>query len=280
MSGEAAALQSVQHWMHDAIAFPRRAGRDEIDRLLASSPGLSAAEGLAVYQRGYFQRIASCMREQFPATGHALGAPLFDDFVADYLRERPPESHTLYDLGRRFPSWLEETRPDRDAPPEKRETWADFMVDLARFERAVFAMFDAPGHEGKPFARAATPDERLRLQPCFALGAYDFPVPAYYHAVRLDQPAPLPPARQSFAALVRSDYVTRTIPLSAPHYRFLEAMTEGGGVEDGIAAVARHLALAPDEVRRSWRAADGGRQRWIDWHFFIDAAEAQDGQGG
>ncbi len=267
MSIDAAALPAVQRWIQDALIFPGRVERAEIGRLLAGSGRLAGADGLAIYQRGYFLRIASCMREQFPALCHALGEELFNDFVADYIRAHPPESHTLYDLGRRFPAFLDEGRPDRDLPPGERETWIDFMVDLARFERQVFAMFDAPGHEGKAFADATTPDELLRLQPCFALGAYRFPVFAYYHAVRLGQPAPLPPAEESFAALVRADYVTRTIPLSEPHHVFLRAMADGGGVEDGILAVARHLAATPDEIRRSWRAAH--RQRWIDWHFFI-----------
>ena len=270
MSGEAA-LPSVQRWLHDALVFPRRVERGETGRLLVESGRLAGADGLAIYQRGYFLRIARCMREQFPALCHALGEALFDDFVADYIRERPPQSHTLYDLGRRFPGWLEDSRPDRE---RERERWIDFMVDLARFEREVFAMFDAPGHEGKPFADAATPDKRLRLQPCFALGAYRFPVAAYYHAVRLGQPAPLPPALPSFAALVRTDYVTRTIPLDEPHFLFLKAMADGGGVADGIAAAARHLAAAPDEVGRSWRATQ--RQRWLDWGFFVAGSARAD----
>jgi hypothetical protein len=269
VNGDPEALRSVQRWMQDALVFPRRVARGEVDTMLASSARLTGAGGLAIYQHGYFLRIASCMREQFPALCHALGEPLFNDFVADYVREQPPESHTLYDLGRRFPAFLEESRPDWDLSPGERETWIDFMTDLARFERQVFAMFDAPGHEGKAFADSATPDCRLRLQPCFALGAYRFPVPAYYHAVRLGRPAPLPPARESFVALVRTDYVTRTIALSEPHYLFLKAMVDGGGVEDGIDAVARHLTMRPDGVRRSWRVAQGDRQRWIDWRFFI-----------
>jgi hypothetical protein len=271
MSEAAADLASLQRWMHQALAFPRRAKADEIERVLQGSHRLGGAEGLAVYQRGYFLRIASCLREQFPALCHALGQPLFDDFVADYIRDRPPESHTLYDLGRRFPDWLEDHRPDRESPPEQREAWADFMVDLARFERQAFALFDAPGHEGKRFADAATPEHRLRLQPCFALGAYRFPVAAFYHALRLKQPAPLPPAQASFAAMVRSDYVTRTVQLSEPDFVFLTAMAEGGGVAGGIDAVARHLATAPDEVARSWRARGGPRQCWTEWHFFVDS---------
>jgi putative DNA-binding protein len=270
VSGEAAALESAQRWMHDALVFPRLVARGEVARMLESSPLLSGADGLGIYQRGYLLRIAACMREQFPALCHALGAPLFDDFVADYVRDLPPRSHSLYDLGRRFPAWLGESRPDRDRPADAREIWIDFMVDLARFERQLFAMFDAPGHEGKPFAAAATPDRRLRLQPCFDLGAYRFPVPFYYHAVRRGRTAPLPPAEASFVALVRSDYVTRTIPLREEDYVFLRAMADGGDVAAGIDAAARHLGIVPDLVRRGWRAAR--RQRWIDWHFFIAGA--------
>ena len=269
MSDGPATLASTQQWMLDALIFPRRVAREAIEGQLASFSGLSGAEGLAIYQRGYFLRIASCMREQFPALCHALGEPLFNDFVAEYIREHPPASHTLYDLGRRFPAFLDESRPDRDQPPESRELWIDFMVDLARFERQMFAMFDAPGHEGKSFAEPDTPDARLRLQPAFALGAYRFPVAAYYHAVRQKQPATLPPARASFAALVRTEYTTRTILLGEPDYLFLKAMTDGGGVEHGIELVARHLMVAPDEVRRSWISAGGTRQRWIDCGFFI-----------
>lgn len=261
-------LQSVQRWMHEALVFPRRVDGDRRDALLRASPGLTGAQGLAIYQRGYFLRIANCMRDQFPALCHALGEPLFDDFVADYIRDKPPESHTLYDLGRRFPAWLGENRPDRDRPPERRESWIDFMIDLARFERQVFAMFDAPGHEGRPFAGADTPDDRLRLQPCFDLGAYGFPVAAYYHEVRRKEPATLPSAGRSFAALVRTDYVTRTIPLTEPQYLFLEAMAAGARVDGAAEAVARALGTTAEEVADTWRTS-GQRRRWIDWGFFI-----------
>jgi hypothetical protein len=271
MTGTATDLETVQLWMQDALIFPRRAERSETDRLLASSPRLTAAEGLAIYQRGFLLRIAGCMREQFPALCHALGAPLFDDFVADYVRDLPPESHTLYDLGRRFPHWLDSSRPDRDSPAAGRETWIDFMVDLADFERRVFTLFDAPGHEGEPFATADTPDADLRLQPAFALGAWRYPVAEYYHAVRRGEDPPLPAAAPTFAALVRTDYVTRTIPLGEPHFLFLKPMADGGSVDNAIEAVAGQLAIAPDEVRRSWRD-QGARQRWIDWGFFIGGA--------
>ncbi|HYW16518.1 MAG TPA: DNA-binding domain-containing protein [Allosphingosinicella sp.] len=261
-------LHSIQRWMHDALLFPGKVDGGTRESLLQASPNLPAEAGLAIYQRGYFLRIASCMREQFPALRHALGEPLFDDFVADYIRDRPPESHSLYDLGRRFADWIGERRPDRELPAARRKPWIDFMIDLARFERQAFVLFDAPGHEGKAFAGADTADDRLRLQPCFDLGAFDFPVAAYYHSVRREEPSPLPPAGRSFAALVRTDYVTRTVPLGEAQYLFLEAMAAGGGVEAGAEAAARRLGATAGSVLRSWHSS-GDRQRWLDWGFFI-----------
>lgn len=259
-------LAAAQHWMRQALVRPHRAGN--ASAWLSGGGRLDAVAGLAVYQRGYVLRLANCMREQFPALCHALGQSLFDDFVAGYIERHPPESHTLYDLGRRFPDDLEDTRPDADQPPEGREGWIDFMIDLARFERAVFVLFDAPGHEGRPFADAGTPDDALRLQPAFTLGAYRYPVAAYYHAVRQREAAPLPSAAPSFVALVRTDYLTRTIPLTEPHFRLLAAMADGAGVAAALEAVAEHLGVTADEARRGWESTV--RNRWLDWGFFID----------
>ena len=262
MSGLAAA----QRRMHDALVYPA-ADPGASRALFADGGRLGAAAGLAVYQRGYFLRIAACMREQFPALCHALGRALFDDFVADYIRDCPPERHTLYDLGRRFDGWMATNRPDGAAP----EPWVDFMIDLARFEYAVFVMFDAEGHEGRPFATPDTADARLRLQPAFALGRYGFPVAAYYHAVRRGEaPSPPEPA-PSHVALVRTDYVTRTVPLGETHHAFLTAMQAGLGVDAALAGVSAHFGLDPDEARRSWRAPEGSRTRWIEWGFFVAA---------
>lgn len=260
------ALAAAQRRMHDALVFPD-ADPASAQALFAGDGRLGAAGGLAVYQRGYFLRIAACMREQFPALCHALGRALFDDFVADYIRECPPVRHTLYDLGRRFAGWMEANRPDGDS----REPWVDFMIDLASFEYAVFVMFDAEGNEGKPFATPDTPDTALRLQPAVALGSYGFPVADYYHAVRRGEDPSLPLPAPSHVALVRTDYVIRTVPLSETHHAFLADMLAGSSVEAALLDVAMRFGLDLEEARRSWREARGSRDRWIEWGFFVAA---------
>ena len=257
-------LAEAQRRMHDALIAPH-ANPATAQALFATDGRLGAAQGLAIYQRGYFLRIAACMREQFPALCHALGRALFDDFVADYIRDCPPERHTLYDLGRRFPDWMAANRPDREA----REAWVDFMIDLARFEYAVFQMFDAEGNEGRPFAIADTPDSALCLQPAFALGKHGFPVARYYHAVRRSETPVLPAPAPCHIALVRKDYVTRTVPLSEIDHAFLAAMLAGSGADAALELVAMRYGIAASDW---WQR---NRARWIEWGFFI-AAEATD----
>lgn len=262
-------LATMQRWMHDALVFPREVAVTDVETRLIPSEALSAAQGLAIYQRGYILRIASCMRQQFPALCHALGAGLFDDFVADYIRDQPPESHTLYDLGRRFPAFLDSQRPDRDLPEGDREPWIDFMIDLARFEYALFTLFDAPGWEGRPFATHDTPDAALRLQPAFALGTYRFPVAAYYHAVRRDESPALPPMHPSHVALCRTDYFTKTWLLAEDEYRLLMCLSTGGTIGDGLTTTANDLGLPLEDVRTSWTSPNGPRHRWIGAGFFV-----------
>lgn len=260
------ALGAAQRRMHAALITPH-ADPAAARGLFAADGRLSAEGGLAVYQRGYRLRITACMREQFPALCHALGQPLFDDFVADYIRDCPPERHTLYDLGRRFADWMEANRPDGDA----REPWVDCMIDLARFEYAVFTLFDAEGQEGRPFAASDSDDALLRLQPAFALAEYRFAVAGYYHAVRRGETPPLPLQGACRLALVRRDYVTRTVLLTAPEYALLTAMRSGSDVAAALAIVAARHGGDALAVERMWRGESGCRDRWIDWGFFVSS---------
>ncbi|KTF68504.1 putative DNA-binding domain-containing protein [Sphingomonas sp. HT-1] len=258
------ALAAAQRRMHAALIDPQ-ADPAAAQALFASDGRLGAADGLAVYQRGYVQRMIACMREQFPALCHALGQPLFDDFVVDYLSYSPPNQPTLHNFGRRFAGWMEASRPDGSA----REAWIDFMIDLAGFEYAVFQMFDAQGQEGRPAATADAPDCALRLQPAFSLGRYGFPVAGYFHAVRRGEAPRLPLPRRSHLALVRSGYVTRTILLSVPQFDFLATMLAGNDAAAALAAVAASHGFDAGAAETMWHGPNGCRARWIEWGFFV-----------
>ncbi len=271
MSTLPSTMHAMQSWMQEALAFPQSTSSQQLEQLLEPSSRLSGTQRLAIYQRSYYLRLLKCMREQFPALCHALGEELFNDFAYQYLQALPSVSYTLYELGRRFPGYLEANRPDAGQPDEQRESWVDFMVDLARYEFQLFAMFDAPGHEGKPFASVDTADNRLLLQPCFALGNYRFPVAWYYHEVRKRNDAGFPHLERSPVALVRKDYLTHTFPLSIPEYTFLLALEANQNIETALEMVAGKLELPMNQVSSSWSKPNGIRARWITAGFFITA---------
>lgn len=260
-------LGEVQRWMLDALVHPERVRTDELERHLVPGPRLGAAQRLAIYQRSYVLRLLQCLAEQFPALCHALGRPLFDDFAREYLRACPSDAYTLYALGRRLPGWLEASRPDRERPEHEREDWIDFMVDLASYERELFRMFDAPGHEGSPWPTAGIDDAVLVLQPCLSLCEHRYDVAWYYHEVRAGRSPAFPPRRPSYVAIARRDYLTSTFPLSAVHFSFLRALQRTGSVPRALAEVAARQGRALEEVERSW--VTQVREAWLDAGFFV-----------
>jgi hypothetical protein len=148
------------------------------------------------------------------------------------------------------------------------------MVDLARFERELFVMFDAPGHEGKPFADVDIPDSQLRLQPCFILGDYRFPVGWYYHEVQQNNEPRFPPLQRSPVALLRKDYLTYTFPLTTVQYTFLMALKNGKDIEQALRVAAQESAQPIEQVYQSWAKPGSTRERWIEAGFFTAVGSA------
>lgn len=266
MTAADAPLQALQRWMLGALMTPGEVDRSAVIEALLPGAQLDAAGCLAIYQRSYVLRLRLCLGEQFPATRHALGPRLFDDFADDYLHACPSDSYTLYELGRRFPYWLEETRPDRDQPHHAREPWIDFMVDLAHYEHALFRLFDAPGDEGRPWPDAGTDDRALVLQPCLALAQYRYPVARYYHEVCAGRSPELPERAPSQLVILRRDHQTATYPVSPLHHRFLHSLQQQRSVAQALADVAAWTRRPLDDVVLSWRT--DVRSAWIDAGFF------------
>ena len=253
--------------MQVALIRPDSVKRNEVEERFTAGANLQAADCLAIYQRGYILRLTKCLAEQFPALCHALGENLFDQFARRYLRVYPSDSYTLYELGRRFPGFLEEDRPDRELPPDEREGWVDFMVDLARYERLHFKLFDAPGHEGNSWPDRTVPDHDLALQPCFELDAHRYPVAWYYHAIKDNPDVDYPPNQISHVALLRKDYQVTTYPISAVHYQFLQQLQACCDIAGALAHVSEVTATPLEEVTRSWQS--NVRDGWIDAGFFV-----------
>jgi hypothetical protein len=235
-------LHSVQTWMLAAMTAPDAPEREEAGAMVRSTPSLGAAERIALYRRGYRARLVECMRATHPALRHVLGDELFDSFALDYLAASPSRSYTLTELGAGFPDHLEATRPEGD------ELWPEFVVDLARLERAFHEVYEGEGTEGEePPGHGAV----LEPAPCLRLLRSRFPVGDYLLAARRGEAPELPPPRDTWIALARRDYVVTVTELDEPGHAVLEALLAGASAEQA----AQAADLASEEMRlrmRDW----------------------------
>jgi len=281
---ETSDLERVQRWMLSVITHPdgvdegadadeaRRwidAGAGRLDGVVTRSRSLSASERLAIYGNAYYARLLDCLGEVYPVLKRTLGEETFDGFAFGYLQEYPSKTYTLNELGRRFPRYLKETRPDEGDGAD----WANFLIDLARLEWAIYDVFDGPGMEDEPPLElpdfSAMPqgewlDLRFRVSPSLELLEFSYPVNDHYTAVRSsdeEMELAFPPCEPSFVALSRRDYVVRRYPLDRAQFLLLESFAEGRPFADALDRVLRLEAATPERLEselavwfRNWAA--------------------------
>jgi len=205
-----------------------------------------------------------------------LGEEIFLGFARDYLLAHPSRSYTLNELGREFPGFLVETRPGPD--DEDAGDWADFLIDLARLEWAIYEVFDGPGLEEEPPLEIPDLDLeeieqwmalRFRPDPSLRLLEFRYPVNEHYTAVRASEEAlttDFPPPGRHFLAVTRRNYIVRRYPLDVARFHLLTALVAGKDLGTALEELWIACGDAPGGVAlvdhlsgwfEEW-AADGG----------------------
>lgn len=275
-------LSRLQQWMQAVITHPGgvRAGLalaeassglrvtpDALEAVVLPSATLSGIERLAIYGRSYHARLVQCFQSMFPALRKALGEELFDEFARDYLSRHPPSGYTLDRLADAFPQHLAKTRPDADAPPDERESWPDFIIELAQLELAFLKVYDGPGVEGlrlpgeadiRALSNRQVMRTRLAAAPCLRLFAFRYPVHTYMLAARGEERTPLPAPLESFVAMTRVNYRVRLHELSAQQYQFLKAL-------EGEQTIARILRTGQHKAARGRPSVAALREWLCEW---------------
>jgi hypothetical protein len=235
-AGKQPTLAQLQSRMQSALVRQDGAAANSDPELFVNGSGrLTAARHLDIYRHSYIARLRECMKNQFSALAHALGEELFQMFADQYLDAYPSDSYTLNELGRRFPRFLQETRPD--AGLEEKESWVDFIIQLADFEYTLSEIFDAHSDDEPRPADDDTPDEDLRLNPLLRLFHHPYPICRYYLDVTRKREPELPLAEDSYCAVTRNDYRLRLLEIRPAQYHFLRAL----GRENSVGKAKEHL---------------------------------------
>jgi len=256
-------LPRLQRWMQavieqpgaveDAVeAPPARAELDpaEIERVILPSRTLTPVERVGVYQGMYLLRMVEALQNDYPALAHFLGEEGFSELVARYVQAHPSRSYTLNRLGDDFPEFL------RGAGGVRRKL---FAADLARLERMVTEVFDAPASSAWPAEEIGRiPEEvwpRAVLRPISALrlSGFGYPVNAYLQSVKEDRhDHPAIRRESSWVAVYRKRYEVWRLDLSRPAHDFLRALIKGRPFGKAVADSARRLQGSPGDQLFRW----------------------------
>ena len=129
--GEPSDLQRLQRWMQSVITHPGgvsegvasvrsrehlELGPAGLESVIARSRALTSAQRLEIYVDAYHERLLECLREEFPATRHAVGDELFDALAFGYLQHEPSRSYTLGELGAATASFPQHVAAARASP--------------------------------------------------------------------------------------------------------------------------------------------------------------------
>jgi hypothetical protein len=242
-------LSQIQNWMQSALVDPD--SQTPPENFINESSRLNAARHLNIYRQSYIARLRECMKNQFSALAFALGEDLFQMFADQYLDAHPSGSYTLNDLGKKFPDFLEETRPD--AAESEKEEWIDFIIELARFEYELSVIFDAQTEEEFKPADESTPDEALKPAPLLRLFHHRHPVSRYYLEVTQKKAPELPFEEESFCAVTRNDFRLSLSDLKPAQFYFLERLTEGETIAQAKEFFINNYGFAAARLDDAWQ---------------------------
>ena len=268
-------LDTIERWMQAVImhpegaaagvrAMPSRkllpAAASKLENVVLPSKALSSVERLDIYAYMYQARLLEILADEYPITRQVIGVKAFERACRLFVRKYPSKHRTLNHLSVRFPDFLA-----RRLPPGNRRGLA---VDVARIERAMEDVFDAPRAESLTAAEFAAigADEwhrvRLSVIPALKLLKLRFPANDYMNAVRAGNKPRLPRPRETFAIVYRRDFLLYRRDQAPGQFKLLAALARGRTLEQAVRASVSGRAGGADRLAatlgawfREWASA-------------------------
>jgi len=233
-------LAHIQKWLTSIIVRPG-AINDKIlladqhyglkhTEVIRPAANLSSEQKISIYARGYVLRLMECMSAEYPALQHLMSKDLFETFVKAYLVQVPPSSPDLYNLGKKFATFLKASQPK-----SADDNMFDMPVELAGLERAIAEVSRCKGLEGT--SQGTERDDTvlylfdtgtIRSSPCLMLLKLQFPLVGFVRSVQRGEEAATPVISESFTAISRKDYIIHMHDLEPWQWQFLKALQHTG----------------------------------------------------
>ena len=271
----APSLDTLERWMQAVVMHPdgaaagARAARArrllpaaarDLGRAVLPSRQLTSIERLEIYAHSYYARLVEVLEAEYPSVRQLLGPDAFEAACRGFIARHPSRSRLLNGLSAGFPDYLARTLP--------RSHRHALAVDIARIERAMEDVFDAPRAEPLSAAEFATVGEgtRLRANPALVLLQLKFPANAYMNALRRGERPRIPRPKASHVIVFRRDFQVLRRDQEPEQFRLLRALVAGKPLAAAIRGNIGRRAGSADRVAKRLR---GWFAEWAGAHLFV-----------
>jgi len=274
-------LETMERWMQAVVMHPGGAAAGvqsrparkllpqaapDLESVVLPSKALTSTERLDIYAHMYYARLLEILRDEYPTTRQILGAGVFERAGRRFLTRNPSRHKTLNRLSERFPAFLA-----RHLPRGNRN---ELATDVARIERAMEDVFDAPRAEPMTAAQFAAigADEwrrvRLSVVPALRLLRLKYPANDYMNAVRGKGRPRIPRPRATCAIVYRRGYQVYRCDQDPAQFELLAALAAGKTLS---AAVRGSLAGRRGSADRLAATLGGWFRDWSSAGLFAGA---------
>lgn len=277
--GPEAGLDTLQRWMQAVVMHPEGAeaglrsrqargliadAAGEPEAVILPSRQLTSVERLEIYAHMYYARLIEVMEAEYPTLRQVLGPHAFAVACRRFVAKNPSRTRTLGSLSARFPDFLAKTLP--------RSNRNGLAVDIARIERAMEDVFDAPRAEpmtAAEFAALGAGDwdgVTLPVTPALKLLKLRYPANEYMNALRRGERPRVPRPRATFAIVFRRGFQVMRRDQEPEQFRLLEALVAGRPLAAAVrASIGRRGASADRVARRLGKWFE----EWAGAHLFV-----------
>ena len=207
----------------------------EIAEHICQQGEISPRQRLEIYHNAYRVRLRVTLDRDLPVLGTYLGDALYNDMVSGFIDQYPSQFRSLRHFADPLPAFLAATPPFSEHPQ---------IADLARFERLLMDVFDAPDADPTdPQALQQLPAEQwpalnLRFHPSLQLFKSEWNVVEIWQALKAEQPpAPLHQRENHWMLWRNRERLSEFSSLAAPELLLLQRFLQG----DTLASAADHL---------------------------------------
>ena len=277
--GQTPSLGTLERWMQAVVMHPEGAEAGLRSRhargllrqavrapesIVLPSRQLTSVERLEIYAHMYYARLLEVMEAEYPTLRQLLGPHAFAAACRQFVAKHPSRTRTLGSLSARFPEFLAKTLP--------RSNRNGLAVDVARIERAMEDVFDAPRAEpmtAAEFAALGAGDwegVRLAVTPALRLLELRHPANAYMNALRRGERPRAPRPRATFVIVFRRGFSVIRRDQEPEQFRLLEALVAGRPLAAAVrASIGRRSADADRVAKRLGRWFE----EWAGAHLFV-----------